>query len=169
MFDFIRRWMGKPVPQPGTNVPQSGTIQPPVSARPVPRGLRNRSPGNIRYTGEGWYGMKGVDPDGFVQFDTPQNGIRAIGIILRNYERKHHLDTVRMIINRWAPPSENNTGAYVMFVAGALGVEPDRKIDVHHRDTLATLVRAIIQMETGERQPYPPSIVMSGVDAALRA
>ena len=167
MFDFIRRWMGKPVPQPGTTVPKDGTVVPPP--KPLPRGLRNANPLNVRYTGDSWVGLAGVDGGGFCIFDTPQNGIRAACIVLRNYERKYHLDTVRMIINRWAPPNENDTGAYIRHVAAVLDVHPDERIDVHNRETLARLVRAMIQMETGERNPYMPSIVMSGVDAALRA
>jgi hypothetical protein len=133
-----------------------------------PRGLRNNNPGNVRYTGDKWQGLGGVDPDGFCIFDTPQNGIRCLAIVLRNYERKHHLDTVRMIINRWAPPTENNTGAYVSHVAAQMAVSPDVTLNVHDRGTLSSLCRAIIFHECG-KQPYAPSVNMAGVDAALKA
>jgi hypothetical protein len=165
VFDFIRRWMGKPVPQPGTVEPQNGTVVPPP--KPLPLGIRSNNPGNLRYTGDAWRGLMGVNEKGFCIFDSPSNGIRALGIVLRNYDRKYHLDTVRMIINRYAPATENDTGAYIRHVSAVLGVQPDQRIDVHDRETLARLVRAIVQHENGVRNPYMPSIIMAGVDAAL--
>lgn len=60
------------------------------------RGIRNNNPGNIRW-GDEW---KGLVPEtqrtdkSFCQFKSAEYGIRAMIIILRNYQRKrknqHH-------------------------------------------------------------------------------
>ena len=67
--------------------------------------------------------------------------------LLLNYQRLHGLNTVRKIINRFAPPNENDTGAYVNAVSKALNVGPDEAIAVE--DRLHGLVRAIIKHENG--------------------
>jgi hypothetical protein len=132
----------------------------------LPRGLRNRNPGNVRLSDTVWQGqVPGTDP-AFCTFDCDENGIRAITKILLSYYRKHGLNTVSAIIHRWAPPSENDTAAYVNSVAQALGVDPELKIEVSDPGTLATLVRAIIRHENG-RQPYPPATIAEGVRRAL--
>ncbi|SDB51146.1 hypothetical protein SAMN03159290_03904 [Pseudomonas sp. NFACC13-1] len=59
----------------------------------------------------------------YVQYINPRWGIRAIARVLITYQDKRHaadgstIDTVREIIERWAPPSENNTDAYIISVA----------------------------------------------------
>ena len=47
-----------------------------------------------------------------------------MAVNLLTYQRQHGLDTVKGILNRWAPPSENDTGAYVQTVSRALGLRP---------------------------------------------
>ncbi len=124
------------------------------------RGLRNNNPGNIR-RGIDWQGMAERQPDPeFVTFQSPVYGIRAMNKILKTYATKYGLNTVRGIINRWAPPSENDTDAYVAAVAEALGVDPDARIDVAAR--ARELTQAIIQHENGI-QPYPLAFVEQGV------
>ena len=39
----------------------------------------------------------------------------------RTYYEKYHLDTIRKIISRWAPECENNTRAYILYVAKQVG------------------------------------------------
>lgn len=129
-----------------------------------PRGIRNHNPGNIR-KGSEWKGLAAEQPDvSFCSFSSPKYGIRAIGRILLNYERRHHLSTVRGIINRWAPPVENNTDAYVEHVATQLGVDPDLCIPVQYR--LAELVIAIIEYENGYN-PYDHKTILQGVEMAM--
>ena len=85
------------------------------STRKETRGIRNNNPGNIEKSKNNkWQGMAESQPDKrFITFTSPEWGIRAIARILINYKDKYDLDTVKKIISRWAPPSENNTGAYV--------------------------------------------------------
>lgn len=129
----------------------------------TPRGIRNNNPGNIRW-GDEWQGLvpesQRTDKS-FCQFKKPEYGIRAMIIILRNYQRKHGLNTVTGIIKRWAPPNENNTQAYINSVAQATGVTPDQRIDTSDSRFMMKLLQAIIQHENGS-QPY-------GFDTFFRA
>lgn len=113
----------------------------------VPRGIRNHNPGNLERTGTAWKGMATAQTDPrFIVFSEPKWGVRALGRVLKTYESRG-LTTVRAIVNRWAPPTENNTSAYVTSVARALGVAPDATISVTER--LPQLAAAIIRHENG--------------------
>src|SRR3569832_2780970 len=90
------------------------------------RGLRNNNPGNIRKTATDWRGEVVGSDSAFETFATPEAGIRALAVLLRNYQRKYGLRTVRAIITRYAPPSENNTESYVSAVAGRQEVGADK-------------------------------------------
>lgn len=140
-----------------------------IAVKP-PRGIRNNNPGNIdRRPGVVWQGMsadQSTDPR-FVVFEAPEWGIRAIAKILLNYQRQHKLTTVRQMIGRWAPPNENDTNAYAVAVARALGVAPDDKISLaSDRGKLVALVAAIIRHENG-MQPYSLAVIAEGVGRAL--
>ncbi|MDC9614904.1 structural protein [Xenorhabdus khoisanae] len=118
------------------------------------RGINNHNPGNIRH-GDKWQGLRDIQTDkAFCQFVAPEWGIRAIIKIIRNYERKYGLNTVRQIITRWAPPNENNTESYIAYVCKSVGVASSAVINVDSAVTMIKLVTAIIQMENG-KQPYP--------------
>jgi hypothetical protein len=129
-----------------------------------PRGIRNNNPGNIRLSSTSWQGEAPVQSDGtFVQFISPEYGIRAISKILDTYSISYGLNTVNDIISRWAPPSENNTQAYIQDVANYIGVDPNQPIDVQANK--AGLVAAIIQHENGV-QPYDIATLDTGVTMA---
>lgn len=130
------------------------------------RGIRNNNPGNIQRSALQWEGeVAGNDPR-FATFDTPEAGIRAMARNLLAYNDKHGLNTVEGIINRWAPPSENKTSAYVQAVAKELGVRPGDVLNVREPETLTRLTSAIIRHENGA-QPYPAETLRAGVDGAL--
>lgn len=132
----------------------------------APRGIRNNNPGNIRKSAADWVGkVEGSDPD-FETFDTPTNGVRALAKVLIAYQDKHACRTVRQLIDRWAPPNENDTDAYVDAVASAVGVEPDDTIIVDDPHVLTALVIAVIQHENG-MQPYSLPTINAGIEAAL--
>lgn len=114
------------------------------------RGIRNNNPGNIRRSGEAWQGLSPTQTDSaFFQFQSMAYGVRAMVKILRNYSTRYGLNTVQGIINRWAPPSENNTRAYVQSVADSLGVGANDALDLYDVSTVAGLVRAIVNHENG--------------------
>jgi hypothetical protein len=134
--------------------------------KPV-RGLVNNNPGNIRpstqYT---WQGQVGVDKGakeaaGFVQFASPEAGIRAMTLNLLSYDQQG-INTVQGVINRWAPPSENKTGTYINQVAKDLGVKPTDTIDLKDAAVMRQLVTSIIKFENG-KNPYNAQIIDTGV------
>lgn len=143
------------------------------------RGVRNNNPGNIDYRqSDPWQGLadppieQGVPKPRFARFVSPAYGIRALARTLITYQDKHGIDTIRGIINRWAPPVENDTGAYVRAVASHVGVDPDQHIDVHQFGTMHPLVEAIIHHENAGYS-YPDTVMrealhMAGIEPPAR-
>lgn len=130
--------------------------------RLISRGIRNNNPGNIRHSSAAWLGKSAQQTDNqFLQFDSPEYGLRALGVTLRTYFNKHGLQTVRGIINRWAPPVENDTLSYVNAVAKALGVTPDQKLDFYTQ--LPRLIAAIVKHENGS-QPYSMQTIQRAIN-----
>lgn len=126
------------------------------------RGLRNNNPGNIRDNQQNdWLGRVGKDDKGFVIFDKPENGIRAIVRTLDSYARRG-INTVGEIISTWAPDVENNTASYVAHAAKKLGKSPG---DAVSRAEYAELIEVIILHENG-RQPYDRGTILRGIAAA---
>lgn len=115
----------------------------------TPRGLRNNNPGNIR-RGEHWLGMKSKQTDPlFCQFNNIIYGYRAMAKLLLNYQLKYGLNTIESIINRWAPPTENNSRAYINAVAQYMAVKPKDIVCLTNQDTLINLMAAIAIHENG--------------------
>lgn len=114
----------------------------------LPRGLRNNNPGNID-KGQSWQGLDEVQSDSrFASFISMDYGCRALIKLLQTYHNKYGLNCVEDIINRWAPPTENDTTAYVNSVAKALNVSPTESL-TFNRNTLITLGKAIARHENG--------------------
>ena len=114
------------------------------------RGIRNMNPGNIRL-GESWLGLrtKQTDPD-FCQFTSMVYGCRALLKLLRTYVEKRGCTTIRKVIERWAPPSENDTSSYVLSVAAACRRDPDERLPVDVDPLIdLDLARAIARHECG--------------------
>jgi len=112
------------------------------------RGERNNNPGNVRHVvGVTWQGQCATQTDdAFVQFTDAVYGIRAISRIMKSYERQG-LNTIAEAIDRWAPPNENNSEAYVNDVCTQCGVQPDDHVDF--AAIMPQLVKAIIHHENG--------------------
>lgn len=135
---------------------------------PAPRGIRNNNPGNIMRTDRPWQGeVLGNDPR-YASFETPEAGIRAMAKTLTTYGEKYGLNSVQGIIARWAPASENDTGAYIRTVAKQLGVDPKQPLNLKDPATMTGLVQAIIKHENG-MQPYSEEQIARGVAAAGNA
>lgn len=115
------------------------------------RGLRNNNPGNIRLDGVHWKGEKEPSTDGeFKQFTSMAWGYRAMFQMLNTYSTKHGLDTIRKMISRWAPPTENDTEAYIKAVSDRSGTPPDSRITTTNRDVMVPIVAAMSRVENGE-------------------
>lgn len=144
----------------------------------VTRGVRNNNPGNIDYNPRNrWIGQLAPHPGiekRFARFDTPENGIRALAKLILAYRGKDGMpnvgasgiDTVREIINRWAPGTENDTESYIRATAASLKVASDAPLDVHSLPVLVGLVTAIIRHENGG-VPYSTQLIEAGVRRSL--
>ena len=134
-------------------------------------GMRNNNPGNIRLSGDKWQGLAEQQSDSqFFVFNTPVYGIRAIARLLINYQDKYGLRTIKDIISKWAPPSENKTDAYIAAVTQRTGFAADQQLDMHTYEHLRPLVLAIIWQENGQ-QPYSDqqidkALVLAGIEPA---
>lgn len=121
------------------------------------RGIRNCNPANIR-KGEQWIGMHVNQNDAsFVRFESMHYGIRALIKVLNTYVVKYHLFTIREIITRFAPPSENFTSSYIKVVSASIGISPDEQLlsatdfEVGKHFDLFCLCKAICFVESGYR------------------
>lgn len=131
----------------------------------MPRGIRNNNPGNIEANSANmWSGTEG-DDGRFVKFKEAKWGIRAMAVLLTNYQLLHKLNTIEGIVNRWAPPKENDTGSYVDVVAATVGIEPHEPIDISDASVMMPLVKAIITVENGQ-QPYADSVILEALKLA---
>ncbi|MDD3181183.1 MAG: structural protein P5 [Alphaproteobacteria bacterium] len=133
------------------------------------RGLRNNNPGNLRRTDTQWQGLAETQTDtDFFVFKSPIYGIRALARTLITYQVSHNLRTIRQIIGRWAPSTENDTVAYIKAVSDDAGFAPDVELDMHKYEHLKAIVRAIIHHENGA-QPFTDAqidkaLVLAGVE-----
>jgi hypothetical protein len=113
------------------------------------RGERNNNPCNIRHVaGVIWKGQSAVQTDdAFVQFDDVIYGFRAPARILASYDREG-LQTLAEVIDRWAPPNENNSAAYVADVCSRCSVDADAPIDI--MAMRPQIIEAIVWHENSE-------------------
>lgn len=142
--------------------------------RPLPgeltRGERNANPGNIVRCSPRvpWQGRKPsaalTDPR-FEEFIHPKWGIRALAMLLISYQDKHGIHSIRGVIDRWAPPVENNTSAYVAHVAELCGIPADQVILLTDYTIMRSLVVAIICHENG-RMTYSAALIDEGLKLA---
>lgn len=143
------------------------------------RGVRNNNPGNIDYNPRNaWQGQLGIEvgvaKPRFARFDSPENGIRALGKLLLNYRGKDGMpgvgkpgiDTAIEFISRWAPSTENNTTAYAQAIAKRLGVGVRDSIDISNPCVLRETIVGIIVHENGGN-PYSDQVIDEGVRRAL--
>lgn len=123
----------------------------------TPRGIRNNNPGNLNYVGQAGAHIEPGPHGRFAVFQTPQDGLRALRDQLIRYQQRG-IDSVTAIISKWAPPSDDNdTSAYISTVAARMGVTANAPLGPLTPSRLATLMRAIIQVENGQ-DPYGPLI-----------
>ena len=119
----------------------------------TPRGLRNCNPLNIRKTNiRPWLGEVRPGQDAqFCQFQDMAHGYRAAMRILQNYQRLYGLRTLRQIISRWAPPSENDTHGYIDTVCHLTKWDSERALQLKQKEQMSPLVSAMSQVENGRK------------------
>jgi len=119
---------------------------------------KNNNPGNLRYVGQA--GATGQDSRGFAIFTTPDAGMAAL-------QHQIELDasrdlSVRQFINKYAPPSENDTSNYLSFITNGLGVGADDPLTditgngVKKNSTQSDLVSGFDDVEGLDLNSYLP-------------
>ena len=139
---------------------------------------RNKNPLNIR-TGANWQGMDGEGRSGFCVFKGFSYGYRAAVLILRAYNLKG-IRSIKDIISRWAPASENNTKAYIKAVVDFMNgvwrpeyVEftENALVNLHDRDETVHFLMAVTKVEMGVTSPadmhYMRAYMYMGYDLAV--
>lgn len=144
---------------------QDASATPPTYAPPAgTRAARNNNPGNLRWDGKSqWQGMTGVDPQGFVQFASPEAGQRAAAINLANQQKLHGINTLTGLIQKYAPASDNNDpAAYIARVAQQTGLDPNAPLNLSDPSVQAKILPAMFGVESGGTpSPASPPMVAS--------
>lgn len=117
-----------------------------VTAAQSYRGIRNNNPGNIK-KGIAWQGAVGDDGT-FTIFADTSWGLRAMAKDLDN-KIGEGVNTISLIINKYAPPSENDTASYIADVATDSGIDASEVLGTD-QDTIHSLIRALINHEEGD-------------------
>lgn len=151
-----------PVIDPGRagRISSGGVTGPGGDATKLPLGLRQNNPGNLRSWGNT------PTANGFASFSSMQEGLSALAGNLLTYQNKHGLKSIQEIISRYAPPSENNTAAYIAAVAKQMGVGASDTLDLNDPAKLSALMAAIVKHENG-RNPFDPSQIRAAADSRL--
>ncbi len=111
-----------PPPQPNPNKPNQFNV------------------GNLRPVGQS---------TGFQQPASYEEGIKAMDDNLKVYGTKHKINTLRGVISRYAPSSENDTEGYINFIAQRTGLKPDQEIDLTNPAVRHVISGPMILMEKG--------------------
>lgn len=120
----------------------------------LPRGIRNNNPLNIR-KGCSWRGERPTQVDReFEEFTSMEFGIRAAIKLVCNHINgkagsRRPCDNLAKLIERWAPPTENNTGAYIEAVEKMTGINRYQRIYANNRLMVSRIVQAMAKVETG--------------------
>ena len=116
------------------------------------RGLRNNNPGNIRLGNFRYKGERAKSSDSaFRQFESVEWGYRAMFVLLHTYATKRGCCTLRAMINRYAPPTENFTEGYLRCVTNATHLSPDESISTTDGAVMTAIVAAMSAVENGTK------------------
>ena len=153
----------------------------------LPLGVRLNNPGNLEW-GSPWKGLVpreqsryykngSSQQQRFCEFIEPAFGIRAIAVTLMTYHDKRKandgskIDTIRKVIERWAPAFENDVRAFanrvqkVMCQEQGVCAEVDEVLDFRDYHTMRGLVVGIIAHENAGYK-YPDAVVDEGLRRA---
>jgi hypothetical protein len=85
----------------------------------------------------------------FRQFESMAWGYRAMFVLLHTYALRYRCRTLRDYISRYAPPSENNTEAYIRRVARATHLLDNDRLDTLSKPMMVQVVAAMSEVENG--------------------
>ena len=126
------------------------------------RGIRNHNPLNIR-KGNNWQGEHPTDTDAeFEVFVNDAYGFRAAFRIIHNgFKATPRRNTIRKIIQRWAPPSDgNDTENYIAIVSKRARIHPDTALSYSDMPRMVDIVKAMAFVETGKE--YDERVIING-------
>ncbi|MDE2101158.1 MAG: structural protein [Patescibacteria group bacterium] len=138
----------------------------------IPEGIVLHNPGNIERDGDRVHYDGEVRPSRhpiFKEFINDAFGIRAIIVCLYTYIVEDKIKTLGAVIERWAPPSENDTPAYQAHVNKDCGTTNDTLFTVSWLQIhVRPLVKSIIIEEIGSfpysDQTLELAISLSGLE-----
>lgn len=114
------------------------------------RGYRNCNPLNIRHNKDLFRGEVRPSKDSaFKQFESIEYGYRAAFRMLDSYRRLHGCRYLSDFIDRWAPPSENNTRRYIETVAARAKLSDVSLVDTLDESVMCRIVAAMSFVENG--------------------
>ena len=134
--DYVEEVYRETVPQPEPTIPEPRTTG--------PLSVQNNNPGNLRLAGQ----PGAVEGEGgFAAFASPGQGLRALTrqVVLDTQTRGMSLED---FLNKYAPPSENETNKYINFVERQTGLDAKGKVP---ESKIPQLVQAIVRMEGGQK------------------
>ena len=107
------------------------------------------NPFNIkrRVDGGKWQGEIGYDKQGHVHFSSLEYGIRAAAFTLRSYYKKHKIDTLESIIDRFCGGNKQ----YVSFLSKRMKLRPNERFNVLNK--MSELLRHMSKYESGKELP----------------
>ena len=172
--DYVERTYEEVVPQIEPEREEAEQeVAVPMRRQEGPLSVQNNNPGNLRLAGQPG---ASEGEGGFAAFATPGQGLNALTrqVVLDTQTRGLSLEN---FLNKYAPPSENETNKYIEFVERQTGLKRDRKVP---ESKVPDLVRAIVRMEGGQtamdyffaperqiaqisRQPAPAPVVQQPV------
>lgn len=168
MGQSVREFFGIDTPAPATvvqtphvaQVPKAAAVAPiptPKPAANAPRGIRNNNPGNLNFAGQKGATKETGEAGRFAVFGSMEAGISALVKQIDLYINRGN-NTIRGILQKYAPSSENDTGAYINAVSKATGVAPDQPLDRDNAAQMQSLIGAIINHENGRGFVSPTQI-----------
>lgn len=134
----------------------------------VPEGVACNNPFDLMDQGIKWLGRTG-SYRGIVKFKSPVDGVRAGMIDARSKVYHDGLDTPNLFLNKFAPPAQNNTLAYIDFMCKKIGIGATDKIDLSTPAKCVAWAKAISEQEVGlnpkTRLPWFPDSVYEAAAA----
>jgi hypothetical protein len=156
-FQDWRAWARSLVGLPDDRVTGGDTTRPASGAT---RADRNLNPLNLTALA----GQAHEAGGRFRTFGSWEEGVIAAVRQLQINSTQHGTVTLAQQIARWAPPSENDTAAYVRNVAKWAGVDPNKPLDTYDPVVMTRVVEAMARMEGAH---LPAAAAERGVQMAM--
>lgn len=108
------------------------------------------NPCNLRISTDTFLGeIKPSEDKQFKQFKSNAYGYRAAFRVLLTYITRYRINTIRGMIARFAPASENHTEAYVNTVSQRACIDADKELRTVDKEDLMRMVAAMSYVENG--------------------